>query len=286
MSSNNIFQLSSKEKHAQVCGLTVHLTVLKLGGSVITNKEKELTPRLTTIERLAKEISRANISPLILVHGGGSFGHPLAKRYRIKEGYNRKASQLIGFAKTHQAMRALNKLVVDALVKEKIPAVAVSPSSFIMTKAERIHSFSDEPLTTLLQLGLVPVLFGDAVFDFDKGFTILSGDQLIAHIALRFKAERIIVGADVDGLCTHDPKTRKEARLLTSVNLEELPTILRQIEETKTNDVTGGMPSKVKEIVPAVENGISVFLVNAAKPNRLYKALKNEQVKGTRIYKG
>jgi isopentenyl phosphate kinase len=253
---------------------------------VITNKERTMTPRLPTIERLAKEVSRANISPLVLVHGGGSFGHPLAKRYKIKEGYNGKASQLLGFAKTHQAMIALNKLVVDALINEKVPAVAVSPSSFIMTKSERIHSFTLEPLTKLLQLGFVPVLFGDAVFDLDRGFTILSGDQLIAYLAIHYKAERIILGVDVDGLYTSDPKANKEAKLLNQVTLKELETMVHRVEKAKVTDVTGGMLYKVQEIIPAVEKGISVFFVNARKPNRLYKALKNEQVKGTQIDKG
>jgi isopentenyl phosphate kinase len=263
--------------------LSVKPTVLKLGGSVITNKERTLTPRLSAIERLAKEISRANISPLVLVHGGGSFGHPIAKRYRIKEGYNHKASQLLGFAKTHEAMVALNKLVVDALIKEEIPAVAVSPSSLIMAKSERIHSFPLEPLTKLLQLGFVPVLFGDAVFDLDKGFTILSGDQLIAYLAIHYKAERIILGVDVDGLFTGDPKANKEAKLLNHVTLKELETLIQQIGEAKVTDVTGGMLSKVQEIIPAVEKGVNVLVVNAAKSENLYKALKGEKVVGTVI---
>jgi isopentenyl phosphate kinase len=253
---------------------------------VITNKEKTLTARSRTIKRLAQEISRANVSPLILVHGGGSFGHPLAKRYRIKEGYNRKASQLLGFAKTHDAMVALNKMLVDALIKEKIPAVAVSPSSFVVTKSGRIHGFPETTLTKLLSLGFVPVLFGDAVLDIDKGFTILSGDQLIAHLAIRFEAERIIIGVDVDGLYTDDPKANKKAKLLTHITLRELEKTAQQIEEAKVADVTGGMPRKVLELVPAVGKGINVFLVNATKPNRLYKALKNEPVKGTQIIKG
>ena len=266
--------------------MSVKPIVLKLGGSVITHKEKPLKPNLPAIRRLAKEIASAKLDSLILVHGGGSFGHPLAKRYRIKEGYNGKASQLLGFAKTHEAMVALNKLVVDALIKEKIPAVAVSPSSLIITKSERIHSFPLESLTKLLQLGFVPVLFGDAVFDLDRGFTILSGDQLIAYLAIHYKAERIIVGVDVDGLCTGDPKANKEAKLFDYIKLEELPTVMRKIEETKTRDVTGGMSNKVQEIISAVEESISVFLINAAKPNRLYKSLKNEPVEGTHIKKG
>jgi isopentenyl phosphate kinase len=257
--------------------------ILKLGGSVITRKEKPLTANLRAIRRLASEISSAEVAPLILVHGGGSFGHPLAKRYAIKEGYKNKASQALGFALTHQAMVALNKLVVDALIDEKIPAVAVSPSSCIVAKSGRIATMSEGPLKKLLQMGFVPILFGDAVLDSDLGFTILSGDQLIAYLAMQFNAKRIIVGIDVDGLYTADPKTDSSAKLVSHVTLKELKNMRQQIEKTKVTDVTGGMLGKIEELMPPVERGIEVLIVNAAKPNNIYKALKSEKVTGTLI---
>ncbi|MGD8543676.1 MAG: hypothetical protein PVG48_00980, partial [Candidatus Bathyarchaeota archaeon] len=82
--------------------MSVKPTVLKLGGSVITNKEKPLTPNLSAIKRLANEISKANVSRLVLVHGGGSFGHPIAKQYAIEKGY-KDQTQIMGFSKTRQA---------------------------------------------------------------------------------------------------------------------------------------------------------------------------------------
>jgi isopentenyl phosphate kinase len=260
--------------------------VLKLGGSVITYKKKPLTPNRSAIRRLAEEIASAETSSLIIVHGGGSFGHPLAKRYKISEGYKGKTAQLLGFAKTHQAMVALNKLVVDALIEEKVPAVAVSPSSCVVTKSSRISTFLDEPLNKLLEIGAVPVLYGDAVLDSDQGFAVLSGDQLIAHLAMRFNAARVIVGMDVDGLYTADPKADSSAKHLSHVSLKELKSLQQRIGETKVDDVTGGMFGKVRELIPVAEKGLNVFLVNAAKPNNVYKALKGEQVRGTHIEKG
>ncbi len=268
--------------------MSVKPIVLKLGGSVITHKAKPRTANHDAIRRLSSEIASAKVSHLILVHGGGSFGHPLAKRYAINEGYNGKASQLLGFAKTHQAMVALNKLIVDSLIRQKIPAVAVSPSSCIVTKSGRIQTFFEDPLQKLLQTGFVPILYGDAVLDSDKGFAILSGDQLIAHLAMRFNAARIIVGMDVDGLYTADPKAKagSSAKLLSHVTLKELKNMQQRIGEAKVTDVTGGMFGKVRELIPAVEKGVSVFFVNAAKPNNVYKALKGEQIIGTQIEKG
>jgi isopentenyl phosphate kinase len=260
--------------------------VLKLGGSVITRKGKPLTANLRAIRRLANEISSAEAASLVVVHGGGSFGHPLAKRYAIKEGYKNKASQALGFAKTHQAMVTLNKLVVDALIHHNVSAVAVSPSSCIITKSGRIQTMPEEPLKKLLQTGFVPVLHGDAVFDSELGFTILSGDQLMAYLAVRLNAERIVVGIDVDGLYTADPKTDSSARLVSYVTLEELKGMRQQIEEAKVTDVTGGMLGKIEELTPPIEKGISVLIVNAAKPKNVYKALKGEKVIGTLIEKG
>jgi len=253
---------------------------------VITRKERPLTANLRAIRRLASEISSAEAAPLVLVHGGGSFGHPLAKRYAIKEGYKGEASQALGFAETHQAMITLNKLVVDALVQRKLPAVAVSPSSCIVTKSGRIQTMMEEPLKKLLQTGFVPVLYGDAVLDSDLGFTILSGDQLMAYLALRLNAKRIIVGIDVNGLYTADPKTNLSARLISHATLKELKSMQQQIEEAKVTDVTGGMLGKIAELMPPLEKGIPVLVVNAAKSKNVYMALKGEKVTGTLIEKG
>lgn len=260
------------------------LTLLKLGGSVITNKEQSMTANLKVIEQLAKEIAAADIQRLIIVHGGGSFGHPLAKKYKIKEGYD-ELSQLEGFSKTHQAMLELNKLVVDALISRSIPAFSVSPSSCIVTKAGRIQIFYDSILTRLLNTGFVPVLFGDAVLDNNMGFTIVSGDQLVASMAVRFKTERVVFGVDVNGLFTSDPKSDATARLMPHVTMGELKTLTRNIGEAKVTDVTGGMLGKILEIMPAIDAGVQAIVVNAAKEGNVYKALRKEKVVGTLIEK-
>jgi isopentenyl phosphate kinase len=231
---------------------------------------------------LAEEIKHAGVSPLILVHGGGSFGHPVARRYHIDEGY-KDSSQIIGFAKTHQVMTVLNNLVVDSLINQDIPALVVPPSSFIITKSGRIESFEEGPLIKMLEMGFLPVLYGDAVLDSDIDFTILSGDQLVSSLAMSLRAERIIIGVDVDGLYTADPKTDPSARHIPHLTLTELKRLQHKVGEAKGTDVTGGMPGKMRELIPAVEKGIPVIIVNAAESNNIYKTLKGKEVVGTII---
>ena len=124
------------------------------------------------------------------------------------------------------------------------------------------------------------------MFDFDLGFTILSGDQLAAHLAMQLGASQIILGVDVDGLYTSDPKSDPSARVIRHVTLHGLRNMQYEIEEAKVTDVTRGMLGKILELMPAVEKGIPTLIVNAAKPNNIYKALKGEEVTGTTIVKG
>jgi len=192
----------------------------------------------------------------------------------------------MGFSKTHQAMTKLNKLIVDSLINHNIPVVEVQPSSCMVTKSGRIQSMEERPLTKMLGMGFVPVLYGDAVLDLETGFAILSGDQLVSSLAIRFNADRIIIGVDVDGLYTADPKIDPSAHLIQHIALKELKNLQHKIEGSKATDVTGGMLGKMIELMPAVERGIRTMIVNATKPNMVYKALKNEKVVGTIIEKG
>jgi isopentenyl phosphate kinase len=265
--------------------MSIKPTVLKLGGSVITNKKKPSAPNLRAIERLANEISRAKISSLILVHGGGSFGHPVAKRYRIAEGFS-DPTQIMGFSETHRAMTELNSLVIKALINHNIPAVEVQPSSCVVTKAGRIINMELRPLKKMLKMGFVPVLYGDAVFDSEKGFAILSGDQLVSSLAIKFCANRVIIGVDEDGLYTADPKADSSAHLIDRITLEELKNLKHKIGGSKATDVTGGMLGKMSELTTAIEHNIPTLIVNATKPHRVYKALMREKTVGTLIERG
>ena len=256
--------------------------IVKLGGSVVTIKERPFTPNNRAIARLAEELRRADVKSLIVIHGGGSFGHPPAKEYAIAEGY-KNPEQLVGFSKTHRAMVVLNRLVVDALIQQSIPAVGVQPSAFIMTRKGRISDLNSALILRMLEMNLVPVLYGDAVLDVEQGFSILSGDQLMVSLAISLESRQIIIGVDVDGLYTADPKLHADAKLIEDTSLVELKTFLGKIGKSMAVDVTGGMYGKIAELIPALERGIEAKIINARKANRLCKALMNQEVRGTRI---
>lgn len=255
---------------------------MKLGGSIITVKRKKFTPNLKTINRITKEIKKADIHPLIIVHGGGSFGHPFAKDYEISSGFQ-KVDQILGFAKTHQAMVTLNSIITGALIKRDIPAVSVQPSAFITTRRGRVFEFNNDLIQRMIKMNFVPVLYGDSVFDEDQGFAILSGDQLVSVLSISLKFQRIVICVDVDGLHVADPNLDPAAKLIRNISLDKLTHFIGNIGKSSNIDVTGGMHGKIAELIPALREGIEVEIVNANKINRLYRALLNKDVKGTKI---
>ena len=255
------------------------MQVLKLGGSVITVKDQEYTADDGNIRRLAEEIKAAWPTPVVIVHGGGSFGHPVAKKYGIGGGFT-SDRQIPGFARTHQAMVDLNVIIVKAFLNAGIPAMSVSPSSFIATDDGRISKVDLEIVGRLVVRGVLPVLFGDAVLDRKKGFTILSGDQLAVRFAVSLGAMKLIFGVDVDGVFTSNPKLSPEARLIDCLESDKIDGFVK-IGESLSTDVTGGMLGKVSEARAAVREGVVVQFVNATRPDMILKALKGEPVAGT-----
>jgi len=254
------------------------LVVLKLGGSIITDKSERFRPDEEAIGSLAREIASSGVRELVIVHGGGSFGHPLAADYGLSEGF-RGPEQLRGLAETHLAMEELNKLVVSALLAEGLPAIPLPPISCFTTKGKRISRAFLGPLKALLALGAMPVLYGDVVLDEELGFTILSGDQIAAYLALALGAERVVLCLRVPGVFTRNPEEDPSAELIERLRPEDVKHV--ETGRLRVADVTGGMRKKLEEMAPVAAAGIPVFFTSPRPPGNLARALKGERAVGT-----
>lgn len=263
------------------------MIILKLGGSVITKKEaKEPTLNHDNLDRISAEIASSSFDNLIIVHGAGSFGHPFASEYSIgskienDEDFKRKK---YGFSLTQSWVKKLNTHVCDSLRERSIPAVSVQPSSFIITENKRIYSCNLELINKYLKMGFVPVLYGDVVPDIDESIKIcvLSGDQIIQYLGENLKPERVILGSDVDGIYTKDPKKYSDAELMEIVSsCEDL-----SAEGSLNVDVTGGMNGKLMELLDLAEIGVESEIINASREGFIKKALNHEKGIGTVVKK-
>ncbi|RLE64549.1 MAG: hypothetical protein DRJ38_05340 [Thermoprotei archaeon] len=256
------------------------LVVVKLGGSAITDKNKRYTPRYDVIENIAYDVKKLSEKfQLILIHGGGSFGHPVAKEYEIHKGFFSK-KQILGYSKVRYYMTMLNQIVLEKMIEAGVPAVTLHTSNIAIAKNGEIFSMDADKILKYLNLGMVPILYGDAILDLNKGFCIISGDQIASYLALKLRPWKVVLGTDVDGIYSKDPKKHPQAKLIQVFSISEIEKIRTEKLEI---DVTGGILAKILEMEKVVETGIPVIIGNITIKNGLLKLVKEETPKYTKI---
>ncbi len=243
--------------------------LLKIGGSVITDKSGDCAIDSLAISGLASVIGARHIPTLLVIHGAGSCGHPEARRYRIAEGVD--GSNLPGIYTTHRAVRRLNDAVVESFRGAGIEAIGVSPLASTVARNGRIISFANGPLEELLGLHMVPVLHGDVVMDQARGASIISGDQLTTYLAQTMHVESV-------GLATDVPGVIDDGHVVRVITPENAGTIA--LEGSGHADVTGGMRGKIGELLALAKAGIASEVFHAS---RLADFLDGRPTGGTKV---
>lgn len=255
---------------------------LKLGGSLITDKSRRETPRLTVLQRLAREINEAlQIKPdlkLLIGHGSGSFGHPAAEQSGIQHGVKTQ-EEWRGFLDTWAAANRLHRLVLDTLGEAGLPVLSFPPSAVAVADDGGIVAFPDEPIRKALRAGMLPLVQGDVVFDRSRGATVLSTEQVMAYLANRLKATRILLAGVEEGVYERYPERN---RVLPEIATADLSSV--ELRGSDAPDVTGGMAQKValalelSRLIPGVE--VRIFSGNI--PGNVQAALLGYGL-GTRV---
>ena len=209
--------------------------------------------------------------PIIIVHGGGSYGHFWSVKYDMHT--KERRYDLKGVSIVKNSMIELNKIILDAFVKNNLKPYCLPPTDFM--SGNRPITNKVKEIAKIAKSGLIPVTYGDALWFGQNKTFILSGDKIMTHLAKILKPRLCIFALNEDGLYS-DLKSKKLIRELKG----EHPSI----SENKM-DVTGGMTRKVEEASRIAKNGTNVFFVNGNKPERIVKAVKNRKFEGT-LFRG
>ncbi len=248
------------------------MILIKLGGSVLTNKDRPYSFKRKTLERLTDEIVRSDLDDLILVHGGGSFGHPGAEKYKLNSKNPIDIEE--GTAKVQKDMRIMNNHVLEIMHEKGLWTVSLPGGLVTKYKDGKLVDFNEEIFERYLSIGTVPISFGDVAFDEDREVTICSGDDIM--LSLAEKADKAIFVANVDGVF-------KNGRLVETFTKEMFPLRPEDFDSEETSiDVTGGMNKKVKKMLEMSKH-CPTYVVNGSKKERLYKLLNNESTPCTEV---
>ena len=267
--------------------------IIKFGGSILTDKNTPNSMRNEVINSLISQISdnyqTSNQPKIILIHGAGSFGHPIANSFSIQKGLNQNIpNQILGLTKTHQSVKKLNTNIVEGFLSREIPVLSLTTSSVFFQENSVLKFTGFNQIGSLLELEIIPILFGDILLHDSKNFSIISGDRVIYEICKSFsssvnaeyKINKIIFCFDKDGIIISNAE--KDSKVIQNIKSKDLDLLsLKNFEDVI--DVTGNIRGKLEEIKKICELGIPVQLINGQKPNLLTKAMKNEEILSTLI---
>jgi isopentenyl phosphate kinase len=257
-----------------------NLVLIKIGGSVATYKERPVSANYSAIAGFSKALSLIKEVPIILVHGGGSFGHYWSLKYNM---HTRPDNYDIhGISVVHESMIYLNQVIVNSLIKNGLNPYLVS--AFGLTTGRRPLTTKIRQLYTMAQTGLLPVTFGDAIHINNGNYSILSGDVMMTMISRILNPSRVIFAVNTDGVY-NNKKSRRTIRELTRGDIINSQLFSSETNSQTAADITGGMARKVKEALRISSRGIDVMIVNGLKAERITEAILSgpENFQGTVI---
>lgn len=243
------------------------LALIKMGGSVVTFKDRPLSANNAAINGIARAISSLKEIPIILVHGGGSFGHYWSVRYGM---HTRPARYDVhGISIVHQSMIALNQIIIGSMIKNGVNPYTICAMSLtnhnipLKAKIDQIYAMA--------RTGIVPVTFGDVIHICDGKYSILSGDVIMTFIAKILNPSKVIFAVNTDGIY----RSMEERETIQEVSGSEVLAGTSGIaQEQDPADITGGMRRKVEEALKISSTGVEVMIVNGLKPERVIQAVQ------------
>jgi isopentenyl phosphate kinase len=244
------------------------LAVIKLGGSVITNKNVPLSFNKPAVNRIVNAISKIKI-PIVLVHGGGSFGHYWSIRFNMHSKPDNYSPH--GISVVHQSMIHLNDFIVNFMMRKKMAPYSIAPLSFM--NYDKINKMQILHLGEIAKSKMIPITFGDVVYRYKMKYSIISGDEIMTVISSVLKPTKIIFALNVDGVYK-DLKTRELIEIFEK----------NEVKFSRVrSDITGGMRRKVREALKISAMGLDVHILNGLKPERITDLIENNKFKGTVI---
>jgi isopentenyl phosphate kinase len=159
--------------------------------------------------------------------------------------------------------------------------ISIPPSAGVHTKNREIVSWNLQPIERAISTGLLPVTYGDVVFDETMGGTILSTEDLFIYLARRLKPKRILLAGHEPGVWQDFP-TRSE--IISEITPSTAKEMTAKILGADESDVTGGMDTKVMNMLDLVQSmpEIEVNILSGLDPGNIMKAILGERI-GTSI---
>ncbi|KHS96089.1 hypothetical protein RC88_09095 [Pectobacterium parvum] len=252
--------------------------IVKIGGSISTNKDGEYELNYENIEKIAEVIHKEKSwehCNLILVFGGGSFGNLAPKEYNLEcRSLNFNNENL---SKMTTIMFSMLSEITAILIKNKVPVYPFQCSALVNQLSSGEWDLQVDSMFSALNQGLIPVISGDLVFKNDGGFRIFSSDNVPGLIAKKSMVEHVLYYSDVDGFYVDSSTNNVEE----NIKRNEIDSYMHLAGPSSRQDVTGGMRNKLLQIKKLLDLNVSAELLSFNKFSDLSSSLNKKIRHGT-----
>tara|TARA_B100000700_G_scaffold251918_1_gene283182 strand:+ start:388 stop:1182 length:795 start_codon:yes stop_codon:yes gene_type:complete len=263
------------------------LTLVKFGGSLITDKTTAYSLRLETIVRLIEEVKQSLVADqklqLVLANGAGSFAHQSAALYGTESGFSDDLGRFGYCAVQHDAGR-LNNMVVGVCIEKGLPVVSMQPSVMIRSSNKLAEYVDFSSVCAAVDAGITPFLYGDALLDSVIGSTIYSTDKVLHHLVAYVQEKTEMTVARIIHVGDYDGVLDDSGDVIPEITQKTYHFVEKHLHATSVVDVTGGMRDKVEEMLAVAKRGVSSYIISGAKEGNLAACLLKKPFVGTKIY--
>ena len=256
---------------------TEYFIVIKMGGSVLSNKDLfyNLIQDIVILKKLGLSI--------FLIHGGGS------KISKKLDDLNIKSNFINGLRVTddktinivEDVLVNFNKEIVNALknhscVAKKITSkennvIIVKPENDTLGFVGKATKINTNTLTKIVKANEVPVIASLGLDENNQTFNI-NADSVAGAIAKELKARRLLMLSDVEGVLNKDKK------LIPEINSDQAKQMIAD------GAISGGMIPKIDNCLDVAKNGVkAVCIIDGRKNHSILFELLSDKGSGTLI---
>jgi len=259
------------------------LTVVKMGGSSITFKDKPFSINEEGINNIAEALSEAGMR-YFLIHGGGSWGHTVATIYGLSSFYHSDSGKGVSFTKIKMLQLSVQ---VQKILMEKGLFTFYFP-------AQLIDTLNKDEVIEMIERSVYPLTFGDVIYEYGKGFRVIGGDEIALKISYKFPINKVVFIMGTPGIMDENGNVIKKISVKRSEgsiyignvpiikgnSFERFQKVLTKISENSP-DATGGLSFKLYIAYMLAKAGISSVFISSGNKENIIKALKGYKFDGS-----
>jgi len=242
--------------------------VIKIGSSLLVENASVREEWLKSLASDISELLSKNIEIVIVSSGAIALGKSFLKSKNKKLSLEEK-----------QAAAAIGQIQLMSFYRDFFKKHNLDVAQILLTASDcnsrQRYLNSKNTIETLLKNHLIPIINENDTVAVDE-IKIGDNDRLAARVAQMISADLLILFSDIDGLYDKNPKTNKDAKLIS-----EVEKITKEVEEMASGAVsevgTGGMVTKIKAAKMASTASCDTIITNGLVKNPLQKLLNGKQ---------